>query len=114
MLELGMPLHIFDRDLISGNEVIIKKLEADETFKTLDDVERKLVVGDTVIVDSNGTLVFAGIMGGKNSGVSVVTKNIFIEVANWKAAMVRRTSTRLGLRTDSSQRFEKTLDSQPY
>ncbi|MGZ3789538.1 MAG: phenylalanine--tRNA ligase subunit beta [Bacteriovorax sp.] len=111
MLELGMPLHIFDRDLISGSEVIIKKLDTDETFKTLDDVDRKLIAGDTVIADSKGTLVLAGIMGGKNSGISEQTKNIFIEVANWKAAMVRRTSTRLGLRTDSSQRFEKTLDS---
>ena len=50
-------------------------------------------------------------MGGLHSGVSAVTKNVFIEVANWKAALVRRTSTRLGLRSDSSQRFEKTLDS---
>lgn len=111
MLELGMPLHIFDRDLIAGSEVVIKKLEGEETFKTLDDVNRKLIAGDTVIADSNETLVLAGIMGGKKSGVSDSTKNIFIEVANWKAAMVRRTSTRLGLRTDSSQRFEKTLDS---
>jgi phenylalanyl-tRNA synthetase beta chain len=111
MLELGMPLHIFDRDLINGSEVVIKKLSAEETFKTLDDVDRKLIAGDTVIADKNGTLVLAGIMGGKSSGVSESTKNIFIEVANWKAAMVRRTSTRLGLRTDSSQRFEKTLDS---
>lgn len=111
MLELGMPLHIFDRDLISGPEVIISKLDSDKIFKTLDEVDRKLVAGDTVISDSTGPLVLAGIMGGLNSGVSLNTKNIFIEVANWKAAMVRRTSTRLGLRTDSSQRFEKTLDS---
>ena len=111
MLELGMPLHIFDRDLITGSEVVIKKINSDEIFKTLDDVDRKLIAGDTVIADGKGTLVLAGIMGGKNSGVSATTKNIFIEVANWKAAMVRRTSTRLGLRTDSSQRFEKTLDS---
>lgn len=111
MLELGMPLHIFDRDQIAGSEVVISKLATDKTFKTLDEVDRKLVAGDTVISDSNGPLVLAGIMGGLNSGVSDKTKNIFIEVANWKAAMVRRTSTRLGLRTDSSQRFEKTLDS---
>lgn len=111
MLELGMPLHIFDRDLISGGEVVIKKITADTTFKTLDEVDRKLISGDTVIADANGPLVLAGIMGGLNSGVSEKTKNIFIEVANWKPAMVRRTSTRLGLRSDSSQRFEKTLDS---
>jgi phenylalanyl-tRNA synthetase beta chain len=111
MLELGMPLHIFDRDLISGPTVIIKQLSTPETFKTLDDIDRSLIAGDTVIADANGSLVLAGIMGGKNSGVSIASKNIFIEVANWKAAMVRRTSTRLGLRSDSSQRFEKTLDS---
>lgn len=111
MLELGMPLHIFDRDLIAGSEVVISKLSGEKTFKTLDEVDRKLIAGDTVISDNNGPLVLAGIMGGLNSGVSEKTKNIFIEVANWKAAMVRRTSTRLGLRTDSSQRFEKTLDS---
>ncbi|MDO9183290.1 MAG: phenylalanine--tRNA ligase subunit beta [Bacteriovorax sp.] len=111
MLELGMPLHIFDRDLISGSAVIIKKLAGDETFKTLDEIDRALIAGDTVIADNSGPLVLAGIMGGKKSGVSEGTKNIFIEVANWKAAMVRRTSTRLGLRSDSSQRFEKTLDS---
>jgi phenylalanyl-tRNA synthetase beta chain len=111
MLELGMPLHIFDRVLIKGSEVVIKKLGTEAKFKTLDETERTLVAGDTVISDSEGPLVLAGIMGGLNSGVSSSTKNIFIEVANWKAAMVRRTSTRLGLRTESSQRFEKTLDS---
>ena len=111
MLELGIPLHIFDRDLMAGPEVVIKKLTSEITFKTLDDVDRRLVAGDTVIADKNGPLVLAGIMGGKTSGVSEATKNIFIEVAVWKAAMVRRTSTRLGLRTDSSQRFEKSLDS---
>lgn len=111
MLELGMPLHIYDRDLITGTEIIVSKLTTEVTMKTLDDIDRKLVAGDTIISDANGPLVIGGIMGGKNSGVSTLTKNIFIEVANWKAAMVRRTSTRLGLRTDSSQRYEKTLDS---
>lgn len=111
MLELGMPLHIFDRQKIAGHEVIIKKIESETTFKTLDEVDRTLVAGDTVIADINGPLVLAGIMGGLNSGVSSSTKNIFIEVANWKPALIRRTSTRLGLRSDSSQRFEKTLDS---
>lgn len=111
MLELGMPLHIFDRDLISGNEVIVKRLNSETVFKTLDEVDRKLETGDTVISDTKGPLVLAGIMGGLHSGVASSTKNVFIEVANWKAAQVRRTSTRLGLRSDSSQRFEKTLDS---
>src|SRR5690606_20688951 len=66
---------------------------------------------DTVISDANGPLVLAGIMGGLSSGVSDGTTKVLIEVANWQAAQVRRTSTRLGLRTDSSQRYEKSLDS---
>lgn len=111
MLELGMPLHIFDRKKIAGNEVVIESLSSECKFKTLDEIDRDLVPGDTVIRDQNGPLVLAGIMGGLNSGVDESTTEIFIEVANWKAAMVRRTSTRLGLRTDSSQRYEKTLDS---
>lgn len=111
MLELGMPLHIFDRDQIKGGEVVIHALESDVKFTTLDEVERDLKAGDTVISDASGPLVLAGIMGGLSSGVSDSTKNLFIEVANWKSAMVRRTSTRLGLRSDSSQRYEKTLDS---
>lgn len=112
MLELGVPLHIFDRQKIKGGEVKIHALTEEAKFMTLDEVERTLIPGDTVISDSNGPLVLAGIMGGLESGVSEQTTEIFIEVANWKAAMVRRTSTRLGLRTDSSQRYEKTLDSQ--
>jgi phenylalanyl-tRNA synthetase beta chain len=112
MLELGFPLHIFDRDLISGTEVVISELKDSTKFKTLDGIERILVPGDTVISDSKGPLVLAGIMGGERSSVSLNTKNLFIEVANWKAAFTRKTSTRLGLRTDSSQRYEKSLDNQ--
>lgn len=112
MTELGMPLHIFDRKKIKGGQVSIKALSTNEKFTTLDEVERELLAGDTVICDEEKNLVLAGIMGGLNSGVDEDTTEIFIEVANWKAAEVRKTSTRLGLRTDSSMRYEKTLDSQ--
>lgn len=111
MLELGMPLHIFDRDKIEGDTLTIKTIGNETSFVTLDEVERKLIPSDTVIADASKPLVIAGIMGGLNSGVTQETKNIFIEVANWKSDSVRRTSTRLGLRTDSSMRYEKTLDS---
>ncbi|MFG1486717.1 phenylalanine--tRNA ligase subunit beta [Halobacteriovorax sp. RZ-1] len=111
MLELGIPLHIFDREKIKGDTVVISSLKAETVFTTLDEEKRKLVAGDTVIGDSEKPLVLAGIMGGLNSGVDESTTKIFIEVANWKAAEVRKTSTRLGLRTDSSSRYEKTLDS---
>jgi phenylalanyl-tRNA synthetase beta chain len=111
MLELGIPLHMFDRDLIKDNTIHIKNIESDTTFTTLDEMERKLNSTDTVICDSEKPLVLAGIMGGANSGVNDSTTNIFIEVANWTANNVRLTSTRLGLRTDSSSRYEKSLDS---
>lgn len=111
MLELGYPNHIFDRDLIDGDEVVIKRVGKVSSFVTLDEEERKLVPEDTVICDSKKPLVIAGLMGGLNSGVNEKTNTVFLEVANWKAAQVRKTSTRLGLRTDSSQRYEKSLDS---
>jgi phenylalanyl-tRNA synthetase beta chain len=111
MLELGLPLHLFDRSKIKGSAVKIHALETNTNFMTLDEIDRALVAGDTVISDEQGPLVLAGIMGGMNSGVDEKTTKLFIEVANWKAAPVRRTSTRLGLRTDSSQRYEKSLDS---
>ncbi|MBF0299163.1 MAG: phenylalanine--tRNA ligase subunit beta [Oligoflexia bacterium] len=113
MLELGIPLHIFDRDLINDDKVIIRRVGGSENilFKTLDEIERELIPTDTIIANSKKPLVVAGIMGGLESGVNDNTTNIFIEVANWKAALIRRTSTRLGLRTESSQRYEKSLDS---
>ncbi|OFZ25814.1 MAG: phenylalanine--tRNA ligase subunit beta [Bdellovibrionales bacterium RIFOXYB1_FULL_37_110] len=110
MLELGMPLHIFDREMIK-DQLIIKQLGKETEFITLDEEKRNLIKTDTVICDSTGPLVLAGIMGGQKSGVTNKTSKIFVEVANWKSAPIRKTSSRLGLRTDSSQRYEKSLDS---
>jgi len=110
-MELGIPLHIFDRDTIKDSQIVIKRFGKNGDFKTLDETDRKLIASDTVICDSEKPLVLAGIMGGLNCGVSNSTSKIFIEVANWRAEQVRTTSTRLGLRTDSSARYEKSLDS---
>lgn len=110
MLELGIPLHIFDRDKIRDSKIVIKRASSGDKFITLDEVERELQDTDTVICDGEKALVLAGVMGGLNSGVEESTKNIFIEVANFSADEVRKTSTRLGLRTDSSSRYEKSLD----
>ncbi len=111
MLELGIPNHIYDREAIEGDKLEVKNIGKDETFVTLDDIERKLIETDTVICDAKKPLIIGGIMGGANSGVNDKTTQVFLECANWKAAQIRRTSTRLGLRTDSSQRYEKSLDS---
>lgn len=111
MTELGIPNHIFDAAKINGGKLSIKRLGTDAKFKTLDSVERDLTAHDTVIVDAQGPSVLAGIMGGEASGVTLGTTNLFLEVANWDPTEVRKTSVRLGLRSDSSQRYEKTLDS---
>ena len=111
MLELGIPNHIFDREKISGDKVFVKRPGHAISFTTLDDVQREIQPSDTIISDSLRPLVLAGIMGGVESGVSHETTKLFLEVANWEAPEVRKTSVRLGLRTDSSQRYEKTLDS---
>lgn len=111
MIELGMPNHIFDREKIHGGKVIIRRAGQDMKFKTLDEVDRDLIASDTIIADADRPLVLAGIMGGLESGVTDTTTKLFLEVANWEAPEVRKTSVRLGLRTDSSQRYEKTLDS---
>ncbi len=111
MVELGIPNHIFDRSKISGSRVFIRRASPELRFTTLDGQERELTAADTVIFDADRPLVIAGLMGGLESGVTPETTKLFVEVANWEAPEVRKTSVRLGLRTDSSQRYEKTLDS---
>ena len=111
MLELGHPLHIFDRDTIKGGKIIVRRAGSDSTFTTLDEVERTLIPSDTLVCDAERSSSIAGIMGGLDSGVKESTSRIFIETANWKDSEIRMTSSRLGLRTDASQRYEKCLDS---
>ena len=83
----------------------------DGTFTTLDEMERKMIASDTMVCDAEGPSSIGGIMGGLTSSVKDDTSRIFIEVANWRPERIRHTSTRLGLRTDASQRYEKSLDS---
>lgn len=110
MLETGFPLHIYDRDRIQG-EIHIRRARPDEKLITLDETERVLNQEDTVVADREKALVVAGIMGGAESGVTEKTTRIFLETANWNPAAVRKTSAKIGLRSDSSQRYEKSLDS---
>ena len=111
MIELGIPNHIFDRSKILGDKVVIKRAGQEMKFKTLDEQDRDIIPSDTMIFDTERPLVLAGLMGGLESGVTTDSTKLFLEVANWEAPEVRKTSVRLGLRTDSSQRYEKTLDS---
>lgn len=109
MLDLGQPMHAFDRRRLQG-DVVIRRARAGETMTTLDELSRELVEEDLLITSGGQPVALAGIMGGQGSMVEADTTDLFLESATFHAATVRRTSVRLGLRTDSSARFEKTLD----
>ncbi len=108
--ELGQPSHAFDLDKISGGQVIIRRGRAGETLATLDGVERKITSEDLVIADAQGPLVLAGVMGGQSTEVGAATTSVFLEVAYFNPAMVRRQGKRHGLSSDSSYRFERGVD----
>ncbi|WP_158796873.1 phenylalanine--tRNA ligase subunit beta [Pedobacter sp. L105] len=108
--DLGQPLHAFDADEISGKKVIVKKCAEDTLFVTLDGVERKLSADDLMICDTEKPMTIAGVYGGKNSGVSAKTTNIFLESAYFNAVSVRKTAKRHTLKTDASFRYERGTD----
>jgi len=107
--ELGQPLHAFDKSHIKGG-IIVRTAEKGEKIKTLDKKSRTLDEHMLVIADKEKPLAIAGVMGGENSQISPQTTSIIIESANFNASSIRKTSTKLGLRTDAVQRFEKALD----
>lgn len=110
MLEYGQPMHAFDALEIPGSKLTVRS--ADEGTKIMTLYNKEVTIGpeDLTICDADGASVVAGIIGGLNSGVTEKTTSIFLEAANWDPVRVRKTSTRIGLRTDASQRFEKALD----
>lgn len=110
MLELGQPLHAFNRSQITGDKILVKKAGTGEIFYTLDGMERKLNDSTLMIADSKKYVAIAGVMGGKNSQISNNTNEIIIESATFNPVSIRKTAQRLGLRTDASTRFEKNLD----
>lgn len=110
MLELGQPLHAFDAREIKGAQIIVRRAHHDEKVVTLDGKERSLVEEDLLICDAEKPVAIAGVMGLQNSEVKEETTTLILEAANFTPEVVRRTSTRLGLRTEASARFEKSLD----
>ncbi len=106
---LGQPMHVFDADLVSG-QIIVRLAKAGETLVALDGETYELEINDIVIADEKKVLSIAGIMGGLETAVTNETKNILLESANFDAAPIRKTSARLGLRSESSSRYEKSLD----
>lgn len=118
MLELGQPLHAFDAEKIKSAgkggarriKLSVRRAKSGETIETLDKEKRKLDDNILVIADKEKPLAIAGIMGGAASEIDLKTNFIIIESANFNFISVRKSSRELGLRTESSMRFEKSLD----
>ncbi len=114
MLELGQPMHAFDADQLvmdNGQTIInVRTAKRGEKFVSLDEKEYELEKGMLVVTDAEHIVAVAGVKGSNNSGVTNKTKTIILEAANFDATSVRKTGAKLGLRTDASTRFEKSLD----
>lgn len=111
MLEMGQPLHAFDRDKISG-AVHVRRAYRGEVLTTLDGQERKLDPEMLLIADDKVALGLAGVMGGLDSEITDGTQRLLVESAHFSQVSIRRTSRRLGLLSEASNRFEKGVN--PY
>jgi len=110
LLEWGQPLHVFDFDLLEGKRIVVKRATPGERFVTLDKEERILDHDALMICDGVKSVALAGIMGGLNTEVRRDTVNLFLESALFNPQLIRKTSKRLGISTESSQRFERGVD----
>ena len=110
LLELGQPMHAFDTAKLKDQKITVRTATEGESFKALDEETYTLNESDIVIDNAGEAVALAGIMGGLDSSIDENTTSILLESANFDAATVRRSSTRIGLRSDSSARFEKSLD----
>ncbi len=108
--ETGQPLHAFDADAITGNEIIVKNVASGTKFLTLDEKERVLSSEDLMICNANEGMCIGGVFGGAKSGVKNSTTKIFLESACFNPVSIRKTSVRHELRTDAATRFEKGVD----
>ncbi|HEX4930613.1 MAG TPA: phenylalanine--tRNA ligase subunit beta, partial [Gaiellaceae bacterium] len=112
MLALGNPLHAFDRTSLAGDRIVVRRASRGEKLRTLDGVERELDEQDLVIADGERAIALAGIMGGEETEVRDTSTEILLEAANFEPFGLLRSSERLKLRTEGSNRWEKGVD--PY
>ncbi|RAP38269.1 phenylalanine--tRNA ligase subunit beta [Candidatus Marinamargulisbacteria bacterium SCGC AAA071-K20] len=110
LLEFGQPLHAFDTNSLKGTSISIENIIASSTFKALDGQAYTLEKDDLVICDESGPIAIAGVMGGKSTEVTENTTSVSLEAAYFDPIRVRKTGTRLRLRTESATRFEKSVD----
>jgi phenylalanyl-tRNA synthetase beta chain len=112
MHALGNPLHAFDLSTLAGGRVVVRRAREEEELRTLDGTLRRLEPRDLVIADAERAVALAGIMGGEETEVSEQTADVLLEAANFEPVAILKSSERLGLRTDGSNRWEKGVD--PY
>lgn len=112
MLEMGQPMHAFDINSIEGKHITVRRAKNGEKITTLDEEERILDENDLVIADINKPVAIAGVMGGMNSEIEQNTDTVVFEAAMFYGGNVRKTAKKLGLRTESSSRFEKGLSAE--
>ncbi len=110
MLEYGQPMHAFDYRYVGSGKIVVREAEEGETLTTLDGNVRQLQPGMLVIADECKPIGLAGIMGGENSEIMNDTTTVVFESANFNGTSIRQTALALGMRTESSGKFEKNLD----
>ena len=110
LLELGQPMHAFDRNFLAGGKIVVRRAREGEKIVTLDEKEFTLTPENLLICDGEKGVALAGIMGGRNSEIKPDTSAVFFEAAKFARDSVRKTSRTLGQRSDSSARFEKGVD----
>ena len=109
ILELGQPLHAFDRDKLNG-DISVRLAKKDESITLLDDQTLNLDASCLVISDEKEAVAFAGVMGGKDSSVTSSTSSIFLESAYFKPSIIRGKARKFGFQTEASLRFERGVD----
>ena len=110
MEEYGQPMHAFDLDTIAGHKIIVRRAKDGDEFQTLDGQIRKLDSEVLMICDAEKEVAIGGIMGGENSKITDAVKTVLFEAATFNGPNVRKSAKRIGLRTDSSGKFEKGLE----
>ncbi|MCI8637237.1 MAG: phenylalanine--tRNA ligase subunit beta [Clostridia bacterium] len=112
MLEMGQPMHAFDINSIEGKHITVRRAKKGEKITTLDEQERELDENNLVIADDKKAVAIAGVMGGLNSEIEDDTTTVVFESAVFYGGSVRKTAKKVGLRTESSSRFEKGLSAE--
>jgi len=110
LAELAQPMHAFDHDLLRGETIFVRPARAGESVVALNEEHYKLDPTNLVIADSGGPVAIAGVIGGLDSAINERTTRIVLESANFQASSIRKTSSKLKLRTDASMRYEKAQD----